>query len=401
MKEIVVIQKRRFKFMDMLERKDLSMLIEERDLCVSIFLPTHRKAAEIQQDPIRLSNALSEAEKKLQELGMRAPEAKALLDPARRLVDYPFFWRHQSDGLAIFVSPNVFRCYRLPRQFDELLVVTRRFHIKPLLSLFAADGLFYILALSKKQVRLLQASRYNVMPIDVEDMPKGLADVLKYDVYEQNLQFHTQTSTYAMPGKRAAVYHGQGGGTDNTKDNIFRYFKQVDNGLQDVLKEEKAPLVLSGVDYLIPIYLKANTYAHTLDKGIPGNPDELSDSELHIRAWEIVEPLFLKSQRQDFSQYLNLSAGPRTSGAIRDILIASYEGRTEILFVAQGMNRWGSFSLDRREITLSKENETGMEDLLDLAAVQTILHGGTVHIMKPDEMGDHGPIAAVFRYKPF
>jgi len=42
-----------------------------------------------------------------------------------------------------------------------------------------------------------------------------------------------------------------------------------------------------------------------------------------------------------------------------------------------------------------------MEDLLDLAAVQTILHGGTVYIMKPDEMGDHGPIAAIFRYKPF
>jgi len=384
--------------MDMLERKDLSMLIEERDLCVSIFLPTHRKAAEIQQDPIRLSNALSEAEKKLQELGMRAPEAKALLDPARRLVDYPFFWRHQSDGLAVFISPGLFRCYRLPTQFDELLVVTRRFHIKPLLNLFAADGLFYILALSKKQVRFLQASRYNVMPIDVENMPKGLADALKYDVYEQNLQFHTQTSTYAMPGKRAAIYHGQGGGTDNTKDNIFRYFKQVDNGLQEVLKEEKAPLVLSGVDYLIPLYLKANTYAYTLDKGVTGNPDELPDTELHSRAWEIVEPLFLQSQRQDFSQYLNMSAGPRTSGEIRDILIASYEGRIEILFVTEGVNHWGSFSIERQELTLSDEHETGTEDVLDLAVVQTILHGGIVNVMKLEDMGDHAPIAAVFRY---
>ena len=384
--------------MDMLERKDLRELIEERDLCVSIYMPTHRMAAEVQQDPIRLSNAITEAEKRLQEYGLKVLEAKSLLDPVRRLLGSPFFWRYQSDGLAIFISPNLFRCYRLPSKFDELLVVTRRFHIKPLLNLFAADGLFYILALSKKQVRFLQASRYNVMPIDVEEMPKGLADVLKYDVYEQSLQFHTQTSAYSLPGKRAAIYHGQGGGTDKTKDNIFRYFKQVDKGLQEVLKEEKAPLILSGVDYLIPLYLKANTYAHTLDKGVVGNPDELSDSDLHLRAWKIVESLFLESQRQDFSQYLNLSAGPRTSGDMCEILTASYEGRIEILFVAQGMNRWGSFPVDRGELTLSNEHEAGTEDLLDLAAVQTILHGGAVHLMKPDEIGDHAPIAAIFRY---
>jgi len=384
--------------MDMLERKDFKRLIEERDLCVSIYMPTHRMAAETRQDPIRLKNALAEAESRLQQLGLKATEARSLLDPVYRLSGSPIFWRHQGDGLAIFLSPTLFCYYRLPIAFDELLVVTRRFHIKPLLNLLAADGLFYILALSQNQVRFLQASRHSVLQIEPEEMPKGLSDALRYDVYEQRLQFHTQTAASNVPGRRAAVYHGQGGGTDDAKENILRYFRQVDRGLQELLNEEKAPLVLSGVDYLIPLYLKANTYTHTLEKGITGNPEELSDSELHVLAWKIVEPLFLESQQQDFSRYMDLSAGPRASRDIRLILSASHEGRIEVLFVARNVRQWGSLANEGKDLVLADEQGPGMEDVLDLAAVQTILHGGTVHVITPGEMGVHGPIAAIYRY---
>lgn len=384
--------------MDMLERRDLKELIEERDLCVSIFMPTHRMGPETRQDPIRLKNALTEAEKKLQDLGQRAPEAKAFLEPAYRLLGLQDFWRHQGDGLAIFLSPHMFRRYRLPALFDELVVVTRRFHVKPLLALFAADGLFYIFALSQNGVRLLQASRHSVRAIELEEMPEGLSDALKYDVYEQSLQFHTQTAAPAAPGRRAAMFHGQGGGDDDAKDRILRYFRQVDGGLRELLRDGQAPLVLAGVEYLIPLYLKANTYSHTLGEGITGSPEGLPDDELHARAWEIVEPLFLESQRKDFSRYRDLSAGPRASSDIRTVVQASREGRVETLFVARGERRWGTLAPEDGRIVLAEGPEAGMEDLLDLAAVQTILQGGTVHVLPAGDMEGQGPIAAVFRY---
>jgi hypothetical protein len=384
--------------MDMLERNDLKELIGERDLCVSIFMPTHRMGAETRQDPIRLKNALAEAENKLRDLGLRAPEAKAFLKPVYRLLDSPVFWRYQGDGLAIFRSPKVFRSYRLPAAFDELLVVTRRFHVKPLLPLLAADGLFYILALSQKEVRLLQGSGHSVRSIDLEEMPKGLSDALKYDVYEQSLQFHTQTAAPAASGRRAAMFHGQGGGADDAKDRILIYFQQIDQALRELLRDEQAPLVLAGVEYLIPLYLKASTYSHTLGEGITGNPEGLPNEELHARAWKIVGPAFLKSQRKDFSRYLDLSGGPRASKDIRVVLPAAREGRVEILFVTEGVRQWGTLSLEGGEIVLADGPEAGMEDLLDLAAVQTLLHGGTVHVLTSEKMQEHGPVAAVFRY---
>lgn len=384
--------------MERLERKDLKELIEERDQCVSIFMPTHRMGPETRQDPIRLKNALTEAEKKLQDMGSKSSEAKAFLEPAYRLLGRQDFWKHQGDGLAIFLSPNLFRRYRLPVPFDELLVVARRFHVKPLLALFAADGLFYILTLSQNGVRLLQASRHSMREVELEEMPEGLSDALKYDVYEQSLQFHTQTAAPAAPGRRAAMFHGQGGGDDDAKDRILRYFRQVDGGLQELLREGQAPLVLAGVEFLFPLYLQASTYARTLGKGVPGSPEGMSDETLHARAWEIVEPLFLETQRKDFSRYLDLSAGPRASSDIQAIVPASREGRVDTLFVARGVRRWGTLSLDGKEIIPADRPEAGIEDLLDLAAVQTLLHGGTVHVLPAGDMEGQGPIAALFRY---
>lgn len=100
----------------------------------------------------------------------------------------------------------------------------------------------------------------------------------------------------------------------------------------------------------------------------------------------------------DFSRYLDLSAGPRAASDIRAIVPASHEGRIDTLFVARGIRRWGTPSIDGKEIVLADGPEAGMEDLLDLAAVQILVHGGTVHILDPTALGEQGPVAAVSRY---
>jgi len=38
------------------------------------------------------------------------------------------------------------------------------------------------------------------------------------------------------------------------------------------------------------------------------------------------------------------------------------------------------------------------DDLLDVAATQTLLHGGSVYVVERADMPDEGPFAAVLRY---
>jgi hypothetical protein len=105
---------------------------------------------------------LREVEERLQDKGLRSPDVREILKPVERLVQESGFWRHQSDGLAVFFTAEEFHYYRLPLPFEELVVISDHFHRRPLLPFFASDGHFYILALSQNQVRLLEGTRYTV-----------------------------------------------------------------------------------------------------------------------------------------------------------------------------------------------------------------------------------------------
>jgi len=395
--------------MNTLTRSDLRELVEQcKRLCISMYMPTERAGKEVEQNPIRLKNLLVEAEERLVERGVRVSEAQELLVSARMLLRDSLFWQHQSDGLVLFLSSDALRYYRLPLNFEQLVVVSDRFHIKPLLPLLSSGGRFYILALSQEQIRLLQGTRYRVGEIELKDVPKSLTEVLKWDDPEKRLQFHTSTQTpggertsSAIGGVRPAIFHGHGvASADDPKDYISRYFHQVDRGISEVLSGERVPLVLAGVDYLHPIYREANTYPYLVDEGVEGNPEKLSAEELHTRAWPIVHPLFLADQEDAAARYRQLAGAgsKRASSDLNQVVLAAYRGRVETLFVALGVQRWGVFDPDSNEIELHEETRPGDEDLLDLAAVHTLLNGGLVYAIEPEEVPGKASLAALFRY---
>ena len=131
-----------------------------------------------------------------------------MLEPASKFLQDYDFWQHQSDGLAIFLSSNRVRRYRLPLNFEELMVVTDHFHIKPLLPLFTGDGQFYILALSQNEVRLLLGTRDSVSQIDIGQVGGSLAEAIPSTNHQMSLQLHSSGSTGGMSG--AVQQHSTG-----------------------------------------------------------------------------------------------------------------------------------------------------------------------------------------------
>src|SRR5512143_1981343 len=266
---------------------DLKTLTLQKDgPCVSICLPTHRSAAEMRTDQIRFKNLLRAAEERLLADGLRAPEARALLEPAHKLEADSQFWRRAGDGMAVYASGGFFRAYHVPLALEELVVVAHRFDVKPLLPLVRDDSRFYILALSQNAVRLLLGTHYSVAEITPEALPRGLADAMKFDEAQRDLQYHTVSSPGA--GGPQAVFHGHSEGRDGEKERIGRYFQQVDRGLHRMLHAENVPLMLAGVEYLVPLYRQANTYPHLLADAVIGNPDDRTAADLHSAAWALL-----------------------------------------------------------------------------------------------------------------
>jgi len=380
--------------MDLFSADRLRRLMERpQGPCVSLYLPTHRTPTDTQEDRIRFKNLLREAQGRLEALRLRPSEGRTLLTRAYRLLEDDLFWKRPSDGLALFVSPEVLESFRLPRKFSELLVVSDRFHLKPLLPLLTEDGRFYVLALSQNEVRFLHGSRDSVGEVYLRDVPKNLAEALKYDVFEKQIQVHPHSS-----GGRPAIFHGHGGGGEDQKERILQYFRLIDRGLQEILHGRRNPLVLAGVDYLLSLYREVNTYPHLVSDGVTGNPERLKSDELHARAWSIVLPRFLESQRQSADRYRQLRGTGKTADYLEAVLPAAHHGRVEVLFVALGVQKWGLFDPGESKVYLNPEPLPGDEDLLDLAAMQTILHGGMVHVVEAAQMPDEAPVASILRY---
>jgi hypothetical protein len=386
--------------MDVVTREDLKDLVEvQGGPCVSIYQPAHRAAPDTRpyapQDTIRFKNLVREAERRLADSGLRPREVQGLLEPARTLLADPTFWQYQAEGLAVFVAPGLIRTFRVPMRLDELVVVGPRLHLKPLVALLTGDGIFYVLALSQNHVRLLAGTRDFMGEVELGG-PRSLAEALRYDDPERQLQYHT-----GAPGtgdRRSAMFHGQGTGIDEAKVNVLRFFQQVDRAVRGLVKGPSVPLVLAGVDYLLPIYHEANTHPLLLPDGIPGNPEAVRPEELHARAWPLVEPYFLRAREAAAARYRELKGTGKTANDIRDVVPAAWDGRVDVLFVAVGTRMWGTFAPDTRAVELAEEEPGRTEDLLDLAAIHTILNRGTVYAVPPANMADDAASAAILRY---
>jgi hypothetical protein len=365
---------------------------------ISIFLPTHRAGQDTRQDSIRFKNLLREAEKKFLDSGMGPREATALLQPAQVLLADSYFWEHQHEGLAVFVAANDFHYYRLPFGVDELLVVAGSYYIKPILPLFTNNGHYYILAISQNAVRLFDGTRRSVGQIDLPDgTPESLDEALKLDDPQKQLQLHAGS---AQGVGRDGMLHGQGPGKEDQKVWIEQYLNLVDTGLKEIFREQQAPLVLAGADYLLPIYRKVSEYAHIMPEGITGRPEHFRPEELQEKAWPIVEAYFRQAMEKTVVQYQQLAGTTTATDNVEEIIVAAFSGRVNSLLLAVETQMWGTFSPDTGKVIRNSEGQSKPDDiaLLDFAAMKTLQNGGTVYALSQDEMPTDSPVAAVFRY---
>jgi hypothetical protein len=376
--------------------KHLISLANQVAVCISIYCPTHRAGTEIQQDPIRLKNLVRQAETQLTERGLDADAVANFFQPIRALFERGSedeFWQHQDEGLACFATADQLQIYQLSIPVEAQVFVGDRFYLKPLVPMLMGDGRYFLLALSQNQVRLMEGNRDRIREVDLAGVPGSLAEALKYDVPEKSTQFHTGSSGDVRP-----IYHGHGVGTTDDKNEIRRYFQEVNRGIQNILNTESAPLVLAGVEYLLPIYSEVSDYPNVLSEFVVGNPDTLTPEELHEQAWRIVQPYFQRSRQEAIAAFHTYRGTGQATNQMGDIIPAAYHGQVDILFVTANQQQWGQFEPHSNQVELHSQREPGDDELLNLATLATLADGGTVYTLEPEQMPAEGAIAAIFRY---
>ncbi len=389
--------------MDLFRENDLRDLVNfSSSPCVTVMMPAHRTGREIREDALRCKNLLNQAHEKLIQWGARTSVVRELLEPAWELQSDGEFWKHQSAGLAIFVGPDFCRAYRIPVEVPERVVVNDRFHVAPLFSLLQGDGRFYILATSQNDLRLLRGTRFTVARLENASLPKNLRESLNIDEYVKAFQYHSRSFRGGDGRKTEATYHGHGGNDmeSKKKDELQQFLRRVEQALHPFLRDEKAPLVFAGVDYLFPMYQQANTYEGLMPQPVRGNPDKWSAQQLHDLAWPIVEPYFRQLESEALKRYADHSGTDKTLDDLKDVLLAAEQGVVDVLFTAREKSVWGQ--RQNGDLQIHDQPQAGDDDLVGAAAVQTWLHGGTVLTVDPDQLpGDTAGVALLrFAYQP-
>lgn len=365
---------------------------------ISIFLPTSRLPQDTQKNLIRFKNLLGEAEQSLKNVGMKPRQVKEFLEPAQELLVHTYIWKHQYDGLAVFINAEDYYYYRLPFPVEKQMMLSGSFYIKPILPLYTITGHYYILALSQKQVRLFEGTQHNIGQIDLpEGTPVNLDDFLKLDDPQSSLQFHTGTT---QGGLREGMYHGHVFTDKEKKILVDRYVNRVEAHVSQYLTEHPAPLVLACVDYLLPMFRKASDYWDIIPTGIDGNPEHLDAEDLHKASWPLVEPRFRSEINNTIAKYQQDAMNQKATDLLHDILLGAHAGRVDRLLLASGAQIWGDFDPETGKTCLGSDGKKGQNhvELIDLTAVMTLQTGGKVFVLSQEEMPSDSPSAAIFRY---
>lgn len=390
--------------MDIITIQDIVYLInrDEGGTCISIYMPTFRSGVDIRQNPVRFKKLLREAEAKLYDIEWRKEEVETFLKPSKDLIVDTKFWQNQSDGFVLFIHQEGITYFRVPFEFKESVTVSNKVYIKPILPLFTGNGQFNVLALSKHDLRFLRCTRQNVVEIELEGAPSSMIDMQVEDDYGNRVDVRFSLNV----GSDDLVYNkstqGQSNENDYERNELTRYFRAIDESLLNFHEGEgdKIPLVLAGVGYLIPIYREKSNYPNIVEDFIRGNPETLSREDLHKKAWEIVEPIFMEDKEKAEDKYIQY-CGQRNKlflNSLDKVIAAAYNGQIESLFIDKEMDKWGKFDHQNNKIQLNEIGSDGAEDLMEYVSVLTLSRGGKVFALDSHEIPNEETVAAVLRY---
>lgn len=367
-----------------------ALLSASFEFSASIYLPTSRTGDELRQAPIRLKTYIASIETRLEDQGIRSPEARRFTAPLRELIDDESFWQEQAGGVALFLSSQGLRCVRLRNSPKVGLWIGRRFHILPLLATAERAEPYRVLAVSANSVKLYAGTRDGLHEIPSEALPHNLKEALNHDQPTALVQ--------VMTTPVGTTFHGQGGEVDRRKGELHDYFRIIDRALHSELARSSEPLLFAGVDYLFPIYREVNTYAQLLETPIAGNPEHWEAAELHRRAEAVLEPYRRRGLEHDIAQFERVFGAQRTAELLTDVLTAAHDGAVECLFVASDRSVWGRYEAELGRLEMTYPDDPAGDDLLDLAAYQTLKNGGRVHLIPADEVPHEVIAAALLRH---
>lgn len=375
----------------------LELAKEKRDICITVYMPTHRAGFEVneKQDWLQYKNILKDVEREVLASGMKKGEAEQLLRPAFELLDDHGFWYNLDQSLALFITVDSFLMFRLPTSIKQEIYINNSFYLSPIYYLVDSNRYFYILTISKNAALCYVATAFSIKELSIDGLPRGMNDVIHFEEKSGRRLFRAGGS----PAMGIGSAHGHDAGLAEEDEYLAAYLKEVDQTLwKEKLGNESAPLLLAGVGNIVAKFKDISRYGNIMPAHLAGNYERIDAHALLEKSKGIMTAYLQAPLEQALRNYFNNLGTGTSCSDFSKIIKASHFGQVQDLFVKEQSHLWGRFDTNQHQAILHKEREYGDECLLNLAVSQTIQNGGNIYVLTEDIMPERKIVAANLRY---
>jgi hypothetical protein len=382
--------------MDALENDYSPILLAKHEPpCVSLYQPTHRHRPDKLQDPIRFRNLVKSLEASLRQ-NYPARDTRSLLAPLYTLADDRTFWNHTLDGLAVLATSELFKAYRLHRPVPELAVVADSFHTKPLLRILQSADRYQVLGLNRQAMRLFEGNRDVLDEIEpAPTVPRIIADVIG----EKAGGPERKNRVYGPAAPGGTTRHGTDVKEDAATNDTERFFRAVDRAvLEQYSRPSSMPLLLAALPEHHHLFRAVSRNPFLIAEAIDTYPDAVSLDALRERAWQVIQPYYLKRFASLVERFLAAKAKGLGEDDLAEIAKATWAGRTATLLIDAERHIPGALDPMTGAIRSRDPDHPEIDDLLDDVGERALKTGSEVVVVPTERMPTETGIAAVYRF---
>lgn len=361
---------------------DLDALVGYRGApAVSLYVQTTPLTQDIRLDRIELGNLLKEAVAQMEAAETPKRAIWPIEQAVAALVADDAFWAYQANSLAIFATPERIRTFRLPNKLSNLVEVSDRFHLKPLIRSVTFPHNAYVLAIGMGAVRLVEVDA-DLPPqeVKVPGLPKDMAGAL---------------------GRRSHLAStGEGRSGEQTSEHAMmsRYARTVDQVLRPVLAGDSRPLIVAATEPMASIYRSVSTYPHTAAAVIPGSADHTPDHTLAAAARGILDEIYASQIAELSDLYALRGSQGRATSDIASAARAATFGAVDTLIVDMDVTVPGTVAEEDGAVTFADSADAVNYGVVDEIVRRTLQAGGRVVSARRADIPGGGDLAAILRY---
>lgn len=361
-----------------------SLIQENNEWCVSILIPTSRTSPDRRVDTEVLKKSINHSKFLLSKKNLPIGVYDTMADSIDKLATQvdPV---HASEGLGLFVSPDIARLVHFPFPIKEKVIVDKTFETRDLYFLEQFSKPYYVLKLTKNEANLFLLETGTV----AREITNNHFPIRNSNEYE-----------YARPSIGTSFgYARKGFEKDKSMLNKTRqepFFREVQ---QNVLSYAKSTdLLITGSKTVLSNFESVNDNRLKIKAKIIGSFKERNDLFARARA------TYFECKHQEIQSLIDsldeLAGMKKVASGIREVWAAAKAGKGDVLLVEKDFRKVGYILQSGEQVSLSvplSKHET-IPDLVD-HVIETINDkGGRVVFTEDHQLEKLDHIALILRY---